>query len=291
MTWFTYILRTVLYHRRDHALVLLGIAVAAAVITGSLVIGDSVRGSLHATALARIGQVDTAIIGNGRFIRDTIAPRLAQQVTEVVGKKVTVAPLLLLRGLSSHGEQRANAIHICGVDQRFWQLAPTPATVTLGAREVALNQALAQLLQAKVGDSILLRVEKPGFLPRDAPLSSTNDTTVAMRVTVKQVLDDAHFGRFSLAAAQIPTPTAFLDLAGLQAKTDMDRIANVVLVQGAEEAVVSTALAQEWIPDDALIEVRTVAERTEVRAELAALKLLNADYLHRLSTIEGIAKV
>jgi putative ABC transport system permease protein len=267
MTWISYILRTVLHHRHDHALVLLGIAVAAAVITGSLVIGDSVRGSLHATALARIGQVDTAIIGNGRFIRDTIALRLAQQLTVTDGKKVTVAPILLLRGLSSNGEQRANAIHICGVDQHFWQLAPTPATLMLGAREVALNQALAQQLQAKVGDSILLRVEKPGFLPRDAPLSSTNDTTVAMRVTVKQVLDEAHFGRFSLAAAQIPTPTAFLDLAGLQAKTDMDRIANVVLVQGAEESVVSNALAQEWIPDDALIEVRSVAERTEVRAE------------------------
>ena len=288
MTWIAYILRTVLHHSREHALVLLGIAIAAAVITGSLVIGDSVRGSLHAAALARIGQIDTAIIGNGRFIRDTIAPRLAQQLTAVAEKKITVAPLLLLRGLSSNGEQRANAIHIVGVDQRFWQLAPIPATLTLGAREVALNRALATQLQAKIGDSILLRVEKPGFLPRDAPLSSTNDTTVAMRVTVRQVLDDDHFGRFSLAAAQIPTPTAFLDLAGLQAKTDMDRIANVVLVQGAEESVVSSALAQEWIPDDALIEVRTVAERTEVRAKRIFLDVPLATALTSEAQAAGI---
>jgi ABC-type lipoprotein release transport system permease subunit len=267
MTWLTYILRTVIYHIRDHALVLLGIAVAAAVITGSLVIGDSVRGSLHATALARIGQVDTAIIGNGRFIRDALAPRLAQTITDATGRKVTVAPLLLLRGLSSNGEQRANAIAICGVDQRFWQLAPTPTTMSLGVREVALNRALAQQLEAKIGDSILLRVEKPGFLPRDAPLSSTNDTTVAMRMTVKYLLDDAQFGRFSLAAAQIPTPTAFLDLTGLQEKTAMDRIANVVLVEGVEESAVSEALAREWIPDDALIDIRVLGERTEVRAE------------------------
>ncbi|HEX3134922.1 MAG TPA: hypothetical protein VHX44_15250, partial [Planctomycetota bacterium] len=59
------IVRTVAFHARDHLLVLLGIAVAAMVITGSLVIGDSVRGSLHDTALARIGQTDVAVVANG----------------------------------------------------------------------------------------------------------------------------------------------------------------------------------------------------------------------------------
>ena len=202
MTIVRLILRTVAHHARDHLLVLLGIAVAAMVITGSLVIGDSVRGSLRDTALARIGQVDVAVVGNGRFIKDTLATTVAGKLAD----NVTVAPVLNLRGLASNGEHRANAIAVCGVDQRFWRLAPLPREMGLAENVVALNAVLAHRLNAKVGDSVLLRVEKPGFLPRDAPLSSTADTTVAMRINVGAVIDDQSFGRFSLAAAQVPTP-------------------------------------------------------------------------------------
>lgn len=263
MTFFAYLCRTVAFHGRSHALALLGLAVAAAVITGSLVIGDSVRGSLRDTALARIGRVDAAVVGNGRFVRDALAERLAS----TLGGGASVAPVLQLRGLAANGERRANAIQVCGVDERFWRLAPQSSALTLKAGEVALNRPLAFALGAKAGDSVLLRAEKPGFLPRDAPFSATSDTTVVLRLTVAAVLDDASFGRFSLAAAQIPTPTAFVDLRALQAKAAMGAIANLLLVGGTEAPLVDAALAQCWMPADALIEVREVAGRTEVRAE------------------------
>lgn len=263
MTLTRLILRTVAFHARDHLLVLLGIAVAAMVITGSLVIGDSVRGSLRDTALARIGQVDVAVVGNGRFIKDTLATSVAGKLTDTV----TVAPVLNLRGLAANGEHRANAIAVNGVDKRFWRLAPLPRDMGLAENVVALNTVLAHRLNAKVGDSVLLRVEKPGFLPRDAPLSSTADTTVAMRMNVGAVIDDQSFGRFSLAAAQVPTPTAFIDLESLQKRTGMAAIANLLLVGGAEGPAVEAAVAAVWTPADALVEVRAVAGVTEVRAE------------------------
>jgi putative ABC transport system permease protein len=262
MTPVAYLRRTVAFHARSHALALLGLAVAAAVITGSLVIGDSVRGSLRDTALARIGRVDAAVVGNGRFVRDALAARLAGKLPGA-----TVAPVLQLRGLAANGERRANAIQVCGVDAAFWRLAPTPHALALKKGEVALNAPLAAQLGAKAGDSVLLRAEKPGFLPRDAPLSSTSDTTVVMRLTVAAVLDDAAFGRFSLAAAQVPAPTAFVDLATLQARAAMGAIANLLMVAGAGAPAVDAALSATWSPADALIEVRSVAGRTEVRAE------------------------
>lgn len=262
MTPVAYLRRTVAFHGRSHALALLGLAVAAAVITGSLVIGDSVRGSLRDTALARIGRVDAAVVGNGRFVRDALGARLAGKLPGA-----TVAPVLQLRGLAANGERRANAIQVCGVDAAFWRMAPTPDALALKKGEVALNAPLAAQLGAKAGDSVLLRAEKPGFLPRDAPLSSTADTTVVMRLTVAAVLDDAAFGRFSLAAAQVPTPTAFVDLATLQARAAMGAIANLLLVAGAPAPAVDAALSTTWTPADALIEVRVVAGRTEVRAE------------------------
>jgi len=268
MTLARLILRTVAFHARDHLLVLLGIAVAAMVITGSLVIGDSVRGSLRATALARIGQTDVAVVANGRFLKDT----LATSVADKLGKGALVAPVLNLRGLAANGEHRANAIAVCGVDARFWRLAPTPPSIALNPNEIAINTVLAHRLQAKVGDSVLVRVEKPGFLPRDAPLSSTADTTVAMRMNVGAIIDDQSFGRFSLAAAQVPTPTAFIDLTSLQKRTGMASIANLFLVGGADASLVEQAVADAWSPADALVEVRALPTAdawplTEVRSE------------------------
>ena len=293
MTFLGFIFRTVAHHARDHLLVMLGIAVAAMVITGSLVIGDSVRGSLREMALARIGQAEVAIVGNGRFMSDALALSIAKAVAQraapsVNEKAIVVAPLLNLRGLAANGDHRANAIAVCGVDARFWRLAPTPTLIDLKPDEVALNRILAHRLQAKQGDIVLLRVEKPGFLPRDAPLSSTADTTVAIRVRVAAIVDDASFGRFSLSAAQVPTPTAFMDLASLQKRSEMPGIANMLLTAGADLLTVEAAVAAAWTPADALIDVRTVGERTEVRAERIFLDQPLVTSLEKMPQAAGV---
>ena len=53
--------RSLFYHARSHAGAILGSAVAAAVLIGALVVGDSVRESLKEMALARLGKVGSAI--------------------------------------------------------------------------------------------------------------------------------------------------------------------------------------------------------------------------------------
>ena len=47
----------------------LGVVVGAAVLTGALLVGDSLRGSLRDLTLRRLGWVDDALIG-GRFFRE-----------------------------------------------------------------------------------------------------------------------------------------------------------------------------------------------------------------------------
>src|SRR5512133_2844980 len=54
--------RSLTHYRHTSLLVILGLLVATAVITGSLAIGDSLRGSLRDTALGRLGNVDQALI-------------------------------------------------------------------------------------------------------------------------------------------------------------------------------------------------------------------------------------
>ncbi len=51
------------YYWRSHLSVALGAAIAVAVLAGALIVGDSVRASLRAMTLDRLGGVDFAMNG------------------------------------------------------------------------------------------------------------------------------------------------------------------------------------------------------------------------------------
>ncbi len=56
----TLVYRSLTYFRRTNVAVLLGVVVGSASLTGALLVGDSMRGSLRAKALERLGRVEFA---------------------------------------------------------------------------------------------------------------------------------------------------------------------------------------------------------------------------------------
>src|SRR5438067_2847613 len=92
MTFARLLWRNLLYHRRGNLAVLLGVAVGTAVLVGALLVGDSLRGSLRALALRRLGWVDQAMV-LPRFFREDLAKELQD-----AGAAERVCPVLLLRG-------------------------------------------------------------------------------------------------------------------------------------------------------------------------------------------------
>src|SRR5688572_11861117 len=70
------ILASLAHHWRLNAAVGLGVMAAAAVLTGALLVGDSVRGSLRHLTLDRLGRIDQALLTN-RFFREELAGELA----------------------------------------------------------------------------------------------------------------------------------------------------------------------------------------------------------------------
>ena len=112
--------RSLSYYWRIHLAVALGAAVSAAVLTGALVVGDSVRGSLRALTLDRLGEIDVALVGERPF-REQLADDLVASLPEA-----RVAPMLLMRGSAVHSTSgsRASRIGILGVDKRFTDLYP-----------------------------------------------------------------------------------------------------------------------------------------------------------------------
>src|SRR5271154_1260237 len=86
--------RSLAFHRRANLAVLLGVAVGTAVLTGALLVGDSLRGSLRQQSERQLAGVDFALVG-GRFFRAALADELTT---------TRVSPAILLRGAVSAGE-------------------------------------------------------------------------------------------------------------------------------------------------------------------------------------------
>ena len=189
MTRARLILSSLRYHARSHVGTLLGAIVASAVLTGSLVVGDSVRKTLQNQAKQRLGHIQAALQQHDRFFRSELAKELE------LGESTSTAALLRLNAAGyvkndeSETTHRANSIQLIGIDDAFWKFAllKTEKRPALSGGKALINPRLAQQLDLKDGDGFHLRIAKPSVLPRDAPLSVAEDLTMRLSLTVAKV--------------------------------------------------------------------------------------------------------
>ena len=115
----TLLARSLRHYWRSNVAVVLGVAAAAAVLGGSLVVGDSVRGSLAATALSRLGRATHAVESAG-FFRGALAGELTKRPA-FSGHFDAACPILSLPGVATHADSRRRAadVLVYGVDERF----------------------------------------------------------------------------------------------------------------------------------------------------------------------------
>ena len=254
----TLILRSLRFYWRTHLSVLAGVVLTSAILTGALVVGDSIRFTLHHLALSRLGAVTQALTLPDHFFRDQLADDLAAEI------KSTVAPVLLMHGSAAlpDGSARANEVQLLGVDGRFWQLGHAPP------QEVAVNRRLAEQLGVHVGDTIIVRIEQPAIVSRDAPISGRLDESVALRLRLTAIAKDDECGRFSLRANQVPPNTVFIPLATLQAQLKHPGKANLLLTDATDDA--NGALRKIWSLEDAGLETRI--DPAELRSDRVFLE-------------------
>jgi ABC-type antimicrobial peptide transport system permease subunit len=259
----TYVGRSLRFFWRNHLAVTIGAAVSTAVLVGALLVGDSVRFSLQRLALLRLGETEQAVVSLGRFFRADLARDLEADIP------ARVAPVLMLRGLVSTDQEgaRVNNVQVIGVDDSFWKLGVNPtAPGTMEAGQCFLNTHLARRLKWQAGDEVVLRMEKPSWIPRDAPMSSDKDLTVSKRLEVVTTVTDEQMGRFSIQASQVAFPTLFVPIGWLQEQVDKAGRANVLLLasKGDKPVTVEQADAQlnaNWQLADADLELRELPEK------------------------------
>ncbi len=246
----TLVRRGLRHHWKAHAATLGGAAVAGAVLTGALAVGDSMRASLQRATDLRVGRVSAALGGGERFFRTLLARSIEGRC-----QGSALAPVLRANGVASTGDQtrRVLDVRVLGVDERFFALGPGASLAPLAPGSAALNLELARELEVGVGDEIVLRVERPSAVPRDLLLATEEDLVQPLRVKVAALASDEQFGRFALEAGAQPAANLFVSLEWLQERLGVAGRANWLLAHtgpgGIEE--LERALRQVWGLEDA----------------------------------------
>lgn len=262
MTTLALVGRSLRHYSRTNAAVVAGVAIAASVLTGALVVGDSLRATLRDLALSRLGRTDRALLAQ-RFVPED----LAQDVATRTGR--ATAPLIVQDGAIAHEEsgRRATHVKVYGVDERFWTFhgVPVPA---MQDRQAALSEALAAELAAEAGSTLLVRVEQPSDVPAASLFGRKEDRGRTLRVTRGPVLARAAVGEFSLDSGQQAVRAVFVPLRLLQRTLAQPGRANAVLL-GAGDSDPWPATRQALTLGHLGLRLRTLAPQGVLSLESA----------------------
>src|SRR5262245_32499333 len=134
-------LRGLTHYWRSHVAVVLGVATAVSVLTGALLVGDSVRGSLRGLVEDRLGHADQAVVSTS-FFREALAADLMAD-PQVAARMSALVPLVVAQGFVTAQEsgRRVGGVAVYGVDDRFWQFHGMGDVTGPAVRDALLSPA------------------------------------------------------------------------------------------------------------------------------------------------------
>lgn len=267
-------LRNLLYFWRINLAVVLGAAVATAVLTGALLVGDSVRGSLRDLTLDRLGNVDEALVTD-QFFRQKLAGDLRNNSLFKEGFSDAV-PAILLTGSITNAESktRASKVNIMGINDQFVSLFPEkPGSGDFAEnlkkqpgqvfQAVIINESLQRELNINVGDAVLVALERESAIHRESLFGNkkSSDIIRSLRLMVSAIAPNDGIGRFGLRPNQQMPLNAYVSLPVLQRALEQRRRVNAVFVaagaagkEGSHE--IGTILRNELTLNDLNLDIR-----------------------------------
>ena len=234
------IIVSLLHHWRMNLAVAVGVAAGAAVLTGALLVGDSMRASLRRLTLDRLQSIDEVLLTE-RFFREQLAEEIASGPGFDEFFTDAVPVVMLTAGVESTAQddrKRVNRVNLIGCDERFWKLC-TAGPFDLNRKQIVLNRPLADRLGVDEDDRVRLHLPDVRTVPGESPLGRKSDPGQSPMLTVVAVLDEPNgkdLGRFSLRASQQLPLNAYVSLGKLQDRLERPGRVNAIVVAGANRA-------------------------------------------------------
>jgi putative ABC transport system permease protein len=268
--------RNLVYYWRTNIAVILGVAAAVAVLSGALLVGDSVRGSLRDLFLQRLGKTEQVLTASG-FFREQLSDEIKAQAGIARGFTDS-APLIEIEGSISNeaNKTRAGGVRVYGIDDRFkdfhFRELRTPQN-----REVLISNSLAQELGAKPGESVLVQFEKPSDVPIESLYGQKDDLGRTLRLTITETLPPEQLGEFSTKPQQTAVRAVFVPLELLQRELDQPEKVNTILFARAKDsggfsdaertAIIEQVLKEKASFEDYNIRVRPLDQQRGISLE------------------------
>ena len=255
------ILRSLIHYKRANLTLILGVAISAMVLTGTLIVGDSVDHSLAMTAELRLGNIGYSFSGIDRYFRTDLTENVKDELN------IPVASMIQVKGIASAqgGALKVNNIDVQGIDDNFLAMVPGNQLEEIpGRNEAFISRNLADRLELKIDDSFLLRVDKVSLIPKNAPFISDDENQVSLRLTVRKILDKENLGRFNLKTSQTAPFNVFLSLEYLNNRMETEGKANRLLISdeaGSNDDQLLSVISANWRPEDSGLKIG-LAENT-----------------------------
>ena len=216
------------YYRRYYRLIMAATLVMTAILTGSLMIGHSVRHTLISRVKERLGNTQTVIFSRHAFFES----RLADAPSLGTGAQ----PVLLTNGfVSSAG--RLIPVTVWGMDNK---------DVPPGSAKINSTLATELALDTQPADDLVLRLPATGLAPAGS-LFVTDNYTTALRLSFAGIVGNRPEagGNLNLKNEQIIPNNIFLNRTELASALGIQGKINLIL---SDRHISADTLAKAWNP-------------------------------------------
>lgn len=219
--------RNLAWYRRYYLLTAAAVIIAVGVITGSLVVGDSVRTTLVRRVAERLGDTETVVFSRGSYMDEGLAAEISSR------------GVLLVEGFVSNAGKLV-PVTVWGVD---------------GSRTERGTARVNPSLAAELGggaEYIALRLPSGGLVPSGSLLVSKNYTT-SMRLAFGGVCEADEGGNINLRNEQTRPLNIFVERAELAEAMGVAGKINLIL---SPKRITAEKFAQVWTPASSGFSVR-----------------------------------
>ncbi len=209
-----------------------GIAIAASIIIGALVIGHSLSKSLEQIVYYRLGDVTHTITAGERLFSQQLAHRLGG-IDDLSSASVLKSEAMLSDQQSG---ARVNKVQIWGVDDSFAGAVGQGTDSFKNPDDaIIISQNLAQRLKVEAGDFVLLRIRAINPIPSIPPFVSDEGQTVTRRVAISRIITKEEFSHFNLQTSQTAPYNIFVGINWLNRIMQLEDKANMIVLNASDD--------------------------------------------------------
>ncbi|MCD6346817.1 MAG: FtsX-like permease family protein, partial [Bacteroidales bacterium] len=261
------IIRSFVYYWRKNLAVGLGVAVSTAVLTGALVVGDSMQFTLQKLVDLRLGETSHTLTAGDRFFSHDLAYSLEAELGDPAIGVLLLETAVIVNG----GQKRLPNVQIVGLDNsadRFFKL--NNYFSELGDDEVIISENLAKRLDLQLGEEVLFKIRKASLIPMNAPFVSDEEVSLPLRLTIKAIAKPEQMSRFNLRNSQTAPFNAFISLSVLDKLMELNGKVNTLLVSSDSQTSeqIESTLQNIWnLPDIGLRIDSTARDEIQITSD------------------------